>query len=225
MRLALALYGEGHTDDRFLTLIIQRTSKKILAEYRKSNVSVASVEPIKLFEKKSSREENILQAAIQAFRYQALIVHSDADDPLNEDAMKYRISPGFDLVQRSKGSVCGQLLPIIPVQAVEAWMLADFETLCTELRTDLKAHELGIPEKPRQIEKISKPKLRLNDAIAIVNKQLRSNQRIHMSSLYEPLGRKIRLEQLHSLSAYQHFESDLTRVFAALNLIPEVQRK
>jgi Domain of unknown function (DUF4276) len=224
MRLALALYGEGNTDDRFLTLILQRTSRKILAEYRKSNISVASVEPIKLFEKKPTREENILQAAIQAFRYQALIVHADADNPLYEDAMKYRILPGFDLVKQSKSSVCGQLLPIIPIQAVEAWMLADFETLGAELRTDLKAHELGIPEKTRQIEKISKPKFRLNNAIAIVNKQLRPNQRIDVSSLYEPLGRKIRLERLQPLSAYQRFESDLTRVFAALNLISEIQR-
>ncbi len=224
MRLALALYAEGSTDDRFLTLIIQRTSRKILAEYRKSNVSVVLVEPIKLFEKKPTREENILQAARQAFRYQALIVHSDADNPFYEGAMKHRILPGLDLVKQSKSLVCGQLLPIIPIQAVEAWMLADFETLSAELRTDLKAHELGIPEKTRQIEKISKPKLRLNNAIAIVNKQLRPNQRIDVSSLYEPLGRKIRLERLQSLSAYQHFESDLTKVFAALTLMPEIQR-
>ena len=86
MRLALARYGEGNTDDRFLTLIIQRTSRKILAVYRKNNIRVATVDPIKLFEKKSTREENILQAARQAFRYQALIVHSDADDPSREEA-------------------------------------------------------------------------------------------------------------------------------------------
>ena len=70
MRLALALYGEGNTDDRFLTLIIQRTSRKILAVYRKNSIRVATVDPIKLLEKKSTREENILQAARQAFRYQ-----------------------------------------------------------------------------------------------------------------------------------------------------------
>ncbi len=32
MRLALALYAEGDTDDRFLPLIIERTSRKVLAE-------------------------------------------------------------------------------------------------------------------------------------------------------------------------------------------------
>ncbi len=69
MRLALALYAEGNTDDLFLPLIIQRTSKRILAEYGQSRVDVASVKPIKLIEKKRSRDENILQAAKQAIRY------------------------------------------------------------------------------------------------------------------------------------------------------------
>src|SRR5947208_15479302 len=105
MRLALALYGEGNTDDRFLTLIIQRTSRKILAEYRKSNVRVASVEPIKLFEKKPTREENILQAARQPFRYHALIFHSDADDPSERHALQRRIWPGFELVQQRTSRV------------------------------------------------------------------------------------------------------------------------
>ena len=224
MKLALGLYGEGNTDDRFLTLIIQRTSKKILAVYRKNSIRVAIVDPIKLIQKKSTREENIIQAARQSFRYQALIVHSDADDPSREEALTKRILPGFHLVQQSKGVACEKLLPIIPIQAIEAWILADHEIFRAEMRTDLTAHELGIPEKAKQVESISKPKLRLNDAIARVNKQRRPNQRIDISSLYEPLGKNIRLERLKPLTAYQQFEKDLTETFIALNLIPRIDR-
>jgi hypothetical protein len=219
MRLVLALYGEGNTDDRFLTLIIQRTSRKILAEYRNSNINVAPVEPIKLFEKKLTRKENTLQAARQAFRYQALIVHSDADSPSNHKALKERILPGFHLVQQSKEAICEKLLPIIPVQAIEAWMLADYEVLCAELRTDLNVRELGIPERAKQVESISNPKLRLNEAISKVNKQLRPHQKIDVDSLYEPLGSKIRLERLSQLSAYQQFVNDLTDTLKSLSLI------
>ncbi|SRR6266487_364167 len=219
MRLVLALYGEGNTDDRFLTLIIQRTSRKILAEYRNSNVSVAPVEPIKLFEKKLTRKENILQAARQASRYQALIVHSDADSPSHHKALKERILPGFQLVQQSKEAVCEKLLPIIPVQAIEAWMLADYEVLCAEIRTDLSIRELGIPERAKQVESISKPKRRLNEAVSKVNKQLRPHQKIDVDSLYEPLGSKIRLERLGQLSAYQQFVNDLTDTLKSLSLI------
>jgi Domain of unknown function (DUF4276) len=222
MRLVLALYGEGNTDDRFLTLIIQRTSRKILAEYRKSNVSVAPVEPIKLFEKKLTREENILQAAKQASRYQALIVHSDADYSSCKKALKERILPGIHLVQQSTEAVCEKLLPIIPVRAIEAWMLADYEIFCEEVRTPLGARELGIPEKAKQVESISKPKLRLNEAVSKVNLQLRPRQRIDVNLLYEPLGNKIRLERLNQLSAYQQFVNDLTETLINLNLIPRV---
>ena len=222
MRLALALYGEGNTDDRFLTLIIQRTTRKVLAEYRKHNVRVASVEPVKLFEKKPTREENILQAARQASRYHALIVHSDADYLSYSKALKERILPGFHLVQGSTEMVCEKLLPIIPIQAIEAWILADYQVLCAEIRTDLSAHELGIPEKVKQVESISKPKLRLNEAVSKVNKQLRPHQRIDVNLLYEPLGSKIRLERLNQLSAYQQFVNDLTETLINLNLIPRV---
>ena len=219
MRLALALYAEGNTDDLFLPLIIQRTSKRILAEYGQSRVDVASVKPIKLIEKKRSRDENILQAAKQAIRYQALIVHSDADHPSPEKALLERILPGFNLVQRSRGSVCEKLLPIVPIQAIEAWMLSDQEILRAEIRTGMTAYELGIPEKAKQVELISKPKLKLNEAVSKVNRQLRPNQRIDVYELYEPLGKKIRLERLSQLTAYQQFVDDLTVTLKKLNLI------
>lgn len=219
MRLALALYAEGNTDDLFLPLIIQRTSKRILAEYGQSRVDVASVKPIKLIEKKRSRDENILQAAKQAIRYQALIVHSDADHPSPEKALLECILPGFNLVQRSRGSVCEKLLPIVPIQAIEAWMLSDQEILRAEIRTGMTAYELGIPEKAKQVELISKPKLKLNEAVSKVNRQLRPNQRIDVYELYEPLGKKIRLERLSQLTAYQQFVDDLTVTLKKLNLI------
>jgi Domain of unknown function (DUF4276) len=221
MRLALALYAEGDTDDRFLPLIIERTSRKVLAEHEQNKVDVARIEPIKLSEKKRSRDQNILQAARQAVRYQALIVHSDADHPSREKALKERILPGFNLIQQSLTvPICKSLLPIIPIQAIEAWILADHEILRAELRTDLSADELGIPEKARHVESISRPKIRLKDVVSRVNKQLRPHQRIDMNSLYEPPGKNIRLERLNQLEAYRQFVKDLTVTLKILKLIP-----
>lgn len=225
MSLTLALYAEGNSDDRFLTHIVQRTSKRILAEYRQSNVGVAPVVPITLFEKAPTREESILRAAKQATGYQALIVHSDADHPSYEKALNERILPGLRQIRVSQEKVCRQVLPIIPVQAIEAWILVDSETLCAEIRTNLSPRELGIPEKARQVEAISKPKQRLNEAIAKVNKQLRPHQRINVNILYESLGRGVRLERLKQLDAYRRFEQDLIGTFVALKLIPDTQRR
>jgi hypothetical protein len=224
MRLALALYAEGDTDYRFLTPIIQRTSRQIFAEYPKSNVNVAPVESIRLLEKRPTREENILQAARQAYRSQALIIHADADDKSSEKALNERIMPGVRLVQHSNTARCEKLLPLIPIRATEAWMLADYEVLCAEMRTDLTARVLGIPEKAGLVESISKPKLRLIEAIAKVNKQRRPRQKIDISTLYEPLAQKIRLDRLKQLDAYKQFEVRLTQLFIELDLIAAAHR-
>lgn len=151
MRVALALYAEGDTDDRFLTAIIQRTTRKILTEHRSKNFTIVPVEPIKLSEMRATRAENILQAARQAFSNQALIIHSDADHPSRVKAFVDRINPGLKLVEQSNEAVCEKVLPIIPVQAIEAWILADYQLLRTELRTDLSARDLGIPERAKQV--------------------------------------------------------------------------
>ncbi|HLX41179.1 MAG TPA: hypothetical protein VKR42_11650 [Ktedonobacteraceae bacterium] len=217
--LALALYAEGTTDDVFLPLIIQRTSRMILAQYGQNRVQVVQVEPIKLHERPSAREQCILQATQQATGYRALIVHSDADHPKAENALKHRILPGFHLVQQCTTPICKYLLPIIPIQAIESWMLADFEMLRAEIRTDRSGTELNIPEKAKHVEAISKPKKRLDAALASVNQTLRPRQRIELNALYEPLGKKIRLEQLEQLTSYTRFVHDLTTVLQQLNFI------
>ena len=219
MKLALALYAEGPTDDDFLPLIIQRTTQVILARYGQRKIIVPAIEPIKLGEKRPTRAECILQAALLAKRYHVLIVHSDADYPNRDKALQERIQPGFDLVQQSAVLLCKNLLPIIPIQAVEAWILADYEMLREELRTQLSTQDLDIPEKAKLVEAVAKPKQRLEEAVSKANRQLRSRQRIEMRSLYEPLGKKVRLERLNQLKAYQQFVQDLTTTLKKLSMI------
>lgn len=219
MKLAIALYAEGPTDNDFLPLIIQRTAQELLVRYGQRRVIVPAIEPIELIEKKSTRAECILQAAVLAKRYHALIVHSDADHPGRDKALQERIQPGFDLVQQSSTIVCKNLLPIIPIQTVEAWMLADHETLRGELRTRLNTQNLEIPERAKLVEAIARPKQRLEEVVMKANHQLRPRQKIEVRSLYEPLGKKVRLERLNQLTAYQQFVQDLTITLRKLSMI------
>jgi hypothetical protein len=222
MRLALALYAEGNTDNHFLPLIIRRTSRKILAEHEQSHMNVAPIEPIKLTEKKHTRDENILQAARQAVRYQALIVHSDADYPSPERALKERILPGFHLVQQhTKGSVCEKLLPIIPVQMTEAWMLAaDHDLLREVIGTSIRAQDLGLVNRVRLVESDPDPKQTLKQIIhRAYTERSRRHREVDLSSLYAPLGRRISLDRLSNVPSYKRFVDDLTATLRTLNLI------
>lgn len=134
--------------------------------------------------------------------------------------MNERIQPGFDLVQQAqtKDRVCNQLVPIIPIQMTEAWMLADPETLRTIIGTDIQVQMLGLPGRAQQVESDSDPKRTLSQAIQNAYAQRSRRRRIELGALYEPLARQISLDRLGTVPAYQQFVNDMTRVLIALRL-------
>jgi hypothetical protein len=216
--LVLALYAEGRTYERFLPIIIQRSVEQILFERGQAPIDV--LEPIVLSPPEATRAERILSVARRASGYHALIIHADADYPSTERAMLERIQPGFNLVQQTRERVCKQLIPLIPVQMTEAWLLADPEALLSVIGTNIEARVLGLPERAQQVESIPDPKQTLNRVIqnALANRP-RRHRRLDLRTVYEPLARQVNLKRLGSVPAYQQFVSDLAVTLIALNLI------
>jgi Domain of unknown function (DUF4276) len=222
--LLLGLFVEGSTDDDFLPPVIRRTTEQILAQYGQSGTYEASVLVIQITtNQKKDRAESILQAACDAYGYHALIVHSDADDPKPDMALVERIEPGFRLVRETTENACKDLVAIIPVQAIEGWILADYESLLKEIGTDLKAHDLDIPESARYVQRISKPKRRLEVVVqrAYASRSRRKRE-IDIRFLYQPIGEEINLERLQQVPSYMKFVEDLTETLIHLNLISKV---
>src|SRR5579864_7017666 len=153
MQLLLALYAEGPSDMRFLPQIIRGTAQDITGQYRPVEVLDLTI----ISKKRGTREECILHAARDAYGCHALIVHSDADDGTPDRAYKERILPGFNLVSRSTENVCQDLIPIIPVQMIEAWMLADHNALRRSIGTGIRPENLGLPAKPVLVEQDANP--------------------------------------------------------------------
>lgn len=219
--LALALYAEGRTDERFLPIIIQRTAERVL--YQRGRTPVDVFGPVVLNHDITrtfkGRAECILEAARRSAGYHALIVHADADHPSPDRAAAERIQPGFDLIRRAKESVCHQLLPIIPVQTIEAWMLADPEALQQVIGTNLDAQALGLPAQAHQVESDTSPKQTLHRTLqrALAHRP-RRRRRIDPGTVYEPLARRIDLERLGAVAAYQQFVHDMIEVLIALRL-------
>jgi hypothetical protein len=225
--LSLALYSEGSTDDRFLSLVIERTARLILQVYQQNNWQILPVKPIER-PKQGSRPERILKAACIASEYQALIIHSDEDGNGLAATHKHRFQPGYDLVQHEvtlqRGSVCERLIPLFPIQEVEAWMLADYELLLEEIGTKKRAEDLNIPKKARLAESIAHPKERLKEAIKLAFKDHPSRLRRTSveeikGSLYEPMGRNVSLDRLEQLDGYKYFKAELIDAFKAMSII------
>jgi len=160
-----------------------------------------------------------LQAARQAANYHILIIHADADHRTADRALKERFYPGHSLVQQSAEDVCRCVLPIVPIQTTEAWMLADPKALKAALGTSPKALNLGLPSKAKLVETDSNPKQTLKMIIGKANIHRPRHRHIELNSLYAILGRTIDLSLLRNVPAYQRFGDDLESTFKAINLI------
>src|SRR5579872_646534 len=160
--LMLGLYAEGRSDERFLPVLIQRTCERILAQFDRFSIeaNIPAVIKIKRHNTQLSRAERILAAAYESFGYHALIVHADADDLTPSQARNERFDPGNSLIQRQKPEekVCKNLIPIVPVCMVEAWMLADPEALNQVLKVSIDKASLGLSGKSKQVELYRDPK-------------------------------------------------------------------
>ena len=216
--VTFGLYAEGRTDERFLPILIRRASENVLIQYDRSNIE--AIEPILIkvqYDSYPDRADRIRAAAQEACGYHALIIHADADDLDYQQAYNERFKPGLERV-RVEQNVCRELIPIIPVRMIEAWMLADIEALEKVLDTAINPRSLQL-KKTHQVEKYQDPKSTLESIIQSVfpNKQ-KQWSRIK-GLLYAELAPLIRLSCLKQVPAYKEFEQELSRVLKILNLI------
>ena len=218
-QLALALYAEGRTDERFLPVIVQRTADHILRQRALAQVDILEPWSLKADPGASNHAESILSVARKAYGFHALIVHADADAPAANHALDYRFAPGQQLVRESKGDACRNLLPIIPIRMTEAWMMADFQVFQKVVGTDLEAENLGFPSHPHQVETVHDPKHELRMALQQVFVRRRRRKKARLGQYYEPLARSIRLSRLQDVPAFRQFTRDLTAVLQALRFI------
>lgn len=222
--LVTALYAEGPSDERFLPVLIQRTAATILAE--RSAHAVEVLEPMLVTpQERHTQAENILAVARQVHGYHILFVHADADAPSRATTFQQRFEPGLRQVQNAHHNgdpVCADLVPVIPVQMREAWLLADPQALIDVIGTNLSADVLGIPRYSHQIEGLADPKQRLTDIIRHAFAQRsRRRRRWTIREFDEPLAQQIALAQLQRLPSYQDFVADLTAALVRQNFCQE----
>jgi hypothetical protein len=217
--LVMGLYAEGPTDDRFLPVIIQRTAEYILLQYDRFEIEVLEPIVIRKHPDISHRDESILRAAHDAFGYNTLIVHADADGPTRDEAFHYRFEPGNRLVQACTEKVCKNILPVIPVRMIEAWMLADMDQFRKALGTKIRQQELDLHPKAKHVELYHDPKAVIDSIIQQMYPDKPQYWGRVRGQLYADLAPMIRLNRLNDVPAYQQFVYDLTDTLKAINNI------
>ena len=132
-----------------------------------------------------------------------------------------RFRPGYELVQQTNERLCKSLVPIIPVRMTEAWMLAaDHDLLRKVIRTSIRAQDLGLINRVRQVESDPDPKQTLKQIMQrAYTERSHHHREVDLSPLYAPLGQRISLDRLSNVPSYQQFVDDLTATLRTLNLI------
>ena len=215
------LFVEGKTDTAFLQNIVQKTIEAVAFEC-KGQIDI-EVLPIEINKTGLDFVAQVLAAAKKGadeYGIQMICVHVDADNASNTNAYGYRINPArAELSTQNAAEYCTLLVALVPVQEMEAWILADKELLKNEIGTTKTDKELGINRTP---ESIANPKEVIESAIKIAraDETKRRRRDLTLIDLYLPLGASLDLEKLEKLPSFLDFKHNIRQAFVTLNLLP-----
>jgi hypothetical protein len=225
MYISVGLLVEGTTDVTFLQPIIQKTLDEIAFDCSgQIDTNIIILEREKKPEKINFAERilDVSKTGWEKYSLQILCVHSDADDRTSATVFQTKIIPARNalsvLSDEEAKEHCTCLVAIVPIQETEAWMLADKVLLKEEIGTKKSDSELDINRAP---ETIASPKEVIANAIRIACQDAPSRRRrdLTISDLYAPVGQRLELDKLRTLSAYQAFEEEMRDAFRHLNLL------
>jgi len=213
--LQIGYTTEGTTDIRFLENII-RKSFEYAALNCKSQIEVYPPEYLK------KEGDGIVEQVVNMIKkypfFHVICIHRDADSPTKEDILKNSIHPAFQAVKKMDVHVCKNLVPIIPVQMTEAWMLSNIDLLKEKMGTSKSNNELGLPNKLKAIETLSDPKYDISEALRIAQlNQSKRRKKLTISQLYSPLSQELSVDDLLKLPSYVDFIADINNSLKQLN--------
>jgi hypothetical protein len=213
-QLLIGLYTEGTTDTRFLTNVVKKTFEEVCIECPK-DMEILDILPVKVI--KSSFVEDVMNASRQS-GITVLCVHVDADDSSDEKVYRNKITPALLMIEKTEDDICKTIVPIVPVQMTEAWMLSDKALLKKEIGTNMTDRDLGIDKEP---ERYSDPKETIKNAIRIAqrNKQKRHRRDLNISDLYMSTGQSVSIEKLKRLPSYNKFQDNIRNALRKLNYL------
>lgn len=219
-QLFVGLIAEGNTDVRFLKSVIYNSIQDISGDCD-SEIDIFDIRQIK------AGGESFVQKMLEASRLASsvygisvLCIHTDSDAPTIQPVMENKFFPFLaELEKMDEVEYCKHIVPTIPIQEIESWMLADRELLKQLINAvGFRDVDLGIEKAP---ESYADPKSVIENAISIAMSHQPKKRRdsITISDLYETLGYRLSLEKLRAIPSFNHFEAGVRKCFRELGLM------
>lgn len=219
-QIFVGIIAEGPTDYNFLEPVV--TAAFIDVAFECSGQIDVEVKKIEV-QKGDSFVEYVLNAAKKGWEeygISILVVHADADSSSNHDTYTHKIAPARGTLEhQEEHSYCRNVVPLIPVQETEAWMLADKDFFRRTINTRKTDTELNIVGNP---ESFTDPKARIKEAIRIGRAEMprKIRESMGISDLYAPIGQGMRLDQLETLASFKDFKGNIKASIQKLGLLP-----
>ena len=220
MQLFIGLIAEGTTDVRFLKSVIFKSIQE-LSWQCDNQVEIFDIREITA--EGDSFVEKMLDAskrACQEYGISALCIHADSDARSIDAVMQNKFEPFFSaLNEMSEEDYCKHIIPTIPIQMIESWMLADKELLKHLINAkDMSDADLGLERTP---ESYADPKKAIENAIrnSMSEQPKKKRNQIGIADLYEILGNRLSLDKLRTIPSFVHFENSVVKVFRDMGLI------
>lgn len=217
--LLIGLHTEGDTDIRFLESIVRRTYEAVAFDGRGDiDIDVRCLDIKKQGLGFVEQVTKASQEGLKVYGIRILCVHTDADSDTDVNTFNAKIYPARTALNKmAEEEGCKVCSFAVPIQEIEAWMLADKSLLKKQIGTELSDAELGINKKP---EKIARPKEVIEGAIRTAREEFRQRIRgkLTISELYLPIGQQIGLDKLETIPSYVKFKNSVVDSLRVLGL-------
>ena len=213
--LRIAFCGEGNTDSRVVPVFIE----KIIGE-------LATREPINLTIATQSWDLRLRfpEAVAEVVRqsqplYHLVVAHLDADAADESHVRAQKVIPAEQALAEAQLST-PLLVWAIPVQAIEAWLLASSSSFALALtqRSD-RAHEVAFPNHPERIHRDEAKQLYTESVYQLLASTSRKRRRIRPEQFMSTIAIEVALTDMRRLPSFRRFEDSLERALRDLGYL------
>jgi hypothetical protein len=217
-QLIIGLFTEGNTDVQFLTSVVKRTFDDIIIKECRVGLEIWDIQNIKI--NRSSFIEDVMSASREGWNTGIMIlcIHTDADNSSDANVYQTKINPALDVIENCSENICKNIVPVIPVQMTESWMLADKNLLKKLIGTNKSDNDLEISRPP---EAFADPKEAIKAAIRIANKEKtkRTRKELEITDIYQQIGQSLSIDALEEIPSFVKFQNNIRTVLKTMNYL------
>jgi len=199
-----AVLYEGSTDAAYFDVLIPHIMEEILLARGIRNVTVPTVPALKL--RRGPIEEVAQEACKARDAFHLIFIHVDTGGRNLEIDLDRRLLSYSKAMQAACDWPPVRCITVAPRHEMEAWALADAESVTAALGYNGAPALVGLPSSAREAERLADPKAILQAAVSRIRGRRRP---FDVKQILPAIAQRQSLEKLRGASSFAAFEQNL----------------